>query len=342
MQNCSPLAWKAWGWPASARQRHIEGLRAIAVIAVVGYHVGLPGFAGGFVGVDVFFVISGYVICGHITSLKDRGELDIFNFWLRRIARLAPAGIFVVAVVGAVGLATLPQDRALQLAAAILPAAGFTANLHFIAVASDYHSAMAALNPLLHMWSLGVEAQFYVIWPLAALLMAPRFRVAGVVLIGLTSLAVSAAVTPTHPTLAYYGLPSRLWEMAAGAALVLSGRRAPAWAAAVGIAAIILAVMWFDAATPFPGYAAVLPVLGALLAIAAPSPMLGGAGLVWIGARSYSWYLWHWPLIVFSEMIQSGLYVRLAASGIALAFAAITWALIEEPARKWGRRWAAI
>lgn len=341
MQKCSVHAHKKFERPSLVYQSHIEGLRAIAIISVVGYHVGLPGFAGGYVGVDVFFVISGYLISGQMTSLQDKGRLDVFNFWLRRIVRLAPTCIFVVFVTSGLGLAILPQDRAHQLAATIFPAISFTANLHFIAIASDYYSAMAALNPLQHLWSLGVEGQFYIIWPLVVLLMAPRFRMAGVVLLGVASLAVSVAVTPAIPMLAYYGLPSRLWEMAVGAALVLSGWRGPAWFAIAGVAAIIVAVMSFNAATPFPGYAAVLPVVGAVLVIAAPWAALGGAAMTWIGARSYAWYLWHWPIIVFAELIQSSLHTRLAAAGIALALAALTWALIDERARKWGRRWTA-
>jgi len=322
------------------REHHIEHLRAIAIIAVVGYHTGLTGFSGGFVGVDVFFVMSGYLITGQLVRLKQAGTLDLLRFWLRRVARLAPAGVLMVLCTAVLGMVLLPPDRANQLAAAVGPSLAYTANLHFITMASDYHAGLTTLNPLLHMWSLGVEGQFYLLWPLVILIIPARWHLPVVLAFLTVSFMVSVAMTPGQPVFAFFGLPTRLWELAVGAGLALLGLRLPIAAGLAGLAMIGAAVLVFGTGTPFPGYTALLPVIGTALAIGGLRDWPSWAVLEWIGARSYSWYLWHWPLIIYAEFYAPGLASRLAAVALSLLLAEASYSLIEQPARRRIRQWA--
>ncbi|MDB5958501.1 MAG: O-antigen acetylase [Ramlibacter sp.] len=326
------------GRRATERNLQLEGLRAIAILAVVAYHARVPGFTGGFVGVDVFFVLSGYLITGQVARQCDAGTFDLMRFWTRRLARLAPAGIMIVLATAVIGAAILPPDRVGQLTAGVWPALTYTANLHFTGQAADYHAGMASLNPLLHMWSLAVEGQFYLLWPVLILVVPARMRLAVVIVLAALSLALSVFMTPVFVPFAYYGLPTRLWELAAGGILALLGIRLPGPAALAGLAMIAAAVTVFGPSTPFPGYAALQPVAGAALAIAGVLPLLGHPLLVWIGTRSYAWYLWHWPAIIFAELLVPG--TGPAAAVIALGLAAVTYRLIENPFREWGRQWA--
>lgn len=323
-------------------EAHIERLRGVAILAVVGYHAGLPGFSGGFVGVDVFFVVSGYLITGQLTRLKDAKKLNLAGFWLRRLARLAPAGVLVVLATAAASMFLLPPDRADHALAATAPSLIYAANLHFISTANNYHAWMTTMNPLLHMWSLGIEGQFYLFWPLLFLISPKFLRMPIIFLILSASFALSTAITPDHPVFAFYGLPTRLWELAAGALLALLGLRLPLVFGLLGLAAIGAAVVFFNADTSFPGYMAAVPVTGAIFIIAAHKSGHSSGIMEWIGARSYSWYLWHWPMIVFAELEVSGLAARITAVGLALVLSDVTYVLIEQPARKWGRQWAAM
>lgn len=323
---------------STERNLQLEGLRAIAILAVVGYHAGVPGFAGGFVGVDVFFVLSGYLITGQVARQCDAGTLDLLRFWIRRLARLAPAGLTIVVATTAIGAAILPPDRARQLIASSWPSLTYTANLHFIEQAADYHAGMASLNPLLHMWSLAVEGQFYLLWPVIILIAPARMRLAVVIVLAAISLALSVVMTPLFVPFAYYGLPTRLWELAAGGILALLDVRLPRLAALAGLAMIGAAVAVFGPATPFPGYQALQPAAGAVLAIAGVLPALGNPLFVWIGARAYAWYLWHWPAIMFAELLLPGSGPAAAAGSLVLA--ALTYRFVESPFREWGKQWA--
>lgn len=295
----------------------IEGLRAVAVLLVVACHAGLPGFSGGYVGVDVFFVISGYLITHLLCREQQRtGTLDLAAFYGRRIRRLLPAfALLMIAVLAGIHLLASPLEQPALLRSA-LAAALYISNLHFAWQATDYWGPAAKQDPLLHTWSLGVEEQFYLLWPLllALLLMsAGRWRrllvPAGIA----ASFGLALYWMALAPAKAFFFPLARVWEFGAGALLALfpgalqalSGRiglrRRRALAEGAGLLLILSAAVGYDGDTRFPGLAALPPVLGTALVIAAGAPGLAGGGrsllawrpLQWLGGQSYGWYLWH-------------------------------------------------
>ncbi|WP_229069427.1 acyltransferase family protein [Actinoplanes sp. DH11] len=328
---------------APARHRHradIEGLRAVAVLLVVLAHVGVPGLAGGFVGVDVFFVISGFLITSLLRSeLLRTGRLDLPRFYARRAVRLLPLATLVIAATLAGAWFLAPPTRFGGYAADAVGAATYTMNLRLADAGTDYFADQAP-SPFQHFWSLAVEEQFYLIWPvlIGALAIWGRRRrwLPGAVLtIGtLASFAWSAHELGRAAPWAYFGSLSRAWELGAGAllALLLTGteRRRP-WLGRLGLIAVVAGAVMYDEATPFPGPAALLPVLGTVAVIAA-----GGNGLLetwpmrWVGRMSYGWYLWHWPLLF---LFPGGLWARAGAAAAALGLAAISHHLLENPVR---------
>ncbi len=342
----------------------IDGLRAIAVVAVVLFHAGVPGMPGGFVGVDVFFVISGYLITGLLArELATSGGIDILNFYARRVRRLLPAFTLVLIATLAAGAIVLsPIGEQQELAKSALATTLFASNVYFWRTQTGYFAGPSDQLPLLHTWTLAVEEQFYIIWPLAMLAigyMARRFNVAlrPALLIGLlagtlVSLLASIAVTPVKTTLAFYLLPFRAWELGIGAllALVLSASngaafRLASWLAPAGLSAILVSVAAFGQYTPFPGYAALLPVLGSAAVVAgivlaplAPvTRLLATAPMTAIGKLSYSWYLWHWPLLALARADALGaqsLPRDLALVTFALLLSALTYRFVEQPIRK--------
>ncbi len=307
----------------------LEGLRGIAVLAVVAYHAGVPFLPGGYVGVDVFFVLSGYLITGLMLAEVDRtGRLSLSRFWARRARRLLPASALVLTVTALASSVLLPLVQRQQNALDILSAGLYVSNWRFATEATDYLAADSAPSVVLHFWSLGIEEQFYVLWPLlivAALFVLARVRRFGDVrrYLGVTiaavagvSLLAGAAVTSTNQPLAFFGTGTRVWELAAGALVAVVGRHvlavphvaraALAWS---GFLLVGWAVLRLDDSTPYPGWAALVPVLGTALVIAgctsngrhtAPGPArtLSHRRLRRAGLVSYSWYLWHWPLLV--------------------------------------------
>ncbi|UZW55309.1 acyltransferase [Sphingobium sp. JS3065] len=336
--------------PSAAYRRDIDGLRALAVLPVLFYHVHLWPFSGGFVGVDIFFVISGYLIASIVARELAEGRFSLTAFYARRIRRIFPALFATIAVTIAVGSQILlPLDyRALGLSAAATVL--FASNLYF-AGQSGYFGGAAEEAPLLHTWSLAVEEQFYILFPI---LMLCAFRLGGRtrLLLGamaLLSFCAALLLAGRAPVLAFYMPFPRAWEFLAGA-LLATGRLPPlrsGWATQLcalgGIASIGWAVFGFSSATVFPGLNALFPVLGALLILhagqggSAVGRMLGGAVPVAIGRISYSLYLWHWPIVVFWAYRTDGqwrLREQLLVIFLSLLAAAFSWRFIEEPFRR--------
>ncbi len=308
----------------------IEGLRAVAILLVVAAHAGVPWLAGGFVGVDVFFVLSGYLITGLLAQeMRTTGSVRLLDFYARRLRRLLPALLFmVVGTVVAAALLLAPLEQSAQ-ATAASAASLWISNLHFAFSQLDYFGPAAGSNLFLHTWSLGVEEQFYLVWPLLVLFLAGSWRWQAVrqdwsrLLRGMlatvgTCLALSVLLTYTRPEQGFYLMPSRAWQFALGAVIVLAV--APADAAArrpalldglcsagqgralgwLGLTLVVGAGLLLDTQDAYPGVWAVLPSLGAamLLAAGALAPSSGAAGLLAmpplrrLGQVSYAWYLW--------------------------------------------------
>jgi peptidoglycan/LPS O-acetylase OafA/YrhL len=327
----------------------IDGLRAIAVLLVVGFHAFPKVVPGGFIGVDVFFVISGFLISNLIAQDMAAGRFSLLRFYGRRARRIFPA-LFVVliACLAAGFFLLLPADyRALGADAAW--SAAFVANIALFFQAG-YFDAASETKPLLHLWSLGIEEQFYIVWPMLLLLLTTRRRWMwqGALVILVVSFAWNVVLTASDPTAAFYLPMARVWELAAGALLALLPLRArssatqhdaAAWA---GLALLAAAVVLIGRDSAFPGWWAVLPVTAtALLIFAGPTARvnewLSHPSLVVIGLISYPLYLWHWPMLVFARIARFGaeptILMKLALIGASFALAYLTYRWIERPFR---------
>ena len=300
----------------------IQALRALAVSLVVVYHLFPARLTGGFIGVDTFFVISGFLITLHLIERPPRGGRDLLAFWARRVRRLLPASLTVLAATVAGAWALLPESQWETTAVQARAAALYVANWQLAADAVDYLAAENTPSAVQHFWSLGVEEQFYLGWPVLLMaltvLVPAAHRVRGYCWgLGaavLLSLAYSVHLTASEPAAAYFVTWTRLWELGAGGLLALGAsatrrwaqrRRATANAVAVAGWGLILAVaVLYTSGTPFPGWQAAVPVLGAALVIASHSQMrwYRVPGVQWLGDVSYSVYLWHWPLIVIAPV----------------------------------------
>jgi peptidoglycan/LPS O-acetylase OafA/YrhL len=332
----------------------IDGLRAVAVLSVVFFHAGLPLFSGGFVGVDVFFVISGYLITSIIRGQLVRGRFSIRDFYDRRIRRIFPALFTVVAASIIAGCWWMMPFDLQGFGANLAAMAGFASNFFFIK--TGYFDGGADIMPLMHTWSLAVEEQFYIVFPLVFALLARRGAKStrwGLSLLLAGSLAVNVYGALNGTKYAFYTPWHRAWELLAGSILALgwlpsiASRRLREALSLAGIAAIAIAVFSYDAETPFPGAAALLPVVGTVLLIhsggGGPSWVAQGLstrGAVFIGLLSYSLYLWHWPIFVFARyrlMRELSASEGLLFSGLALLLAYVSWRFVERPFRSAGQ-----
>lgn len=343
-------------------RREIDGLRAVAILPVIFFHAGFEVFSGGFVGVDVFFVLSGYLITGIILRDLEQGHFTFRQFFERRARRILPALFLVMAVCIPVAHWLLLPPAFKDFAETAAAVALFLSNILFID-RLDYFAPAAELNPLLHTWSLAVEEQFYLIFP-PILLLAWRLggrRAAGwaCVILLLGSFALSEAAWRIKPAQSFFFFPTRAWELLAGAlcAFALSStvirtrlhalpRALREGVGAAGLGAILTAVFLYDKTVLFPSYATLLPVGGvvALVLFCDAGTVLGRAlgwrGLVAVGLVSYSAYLWHQPLFAFARIYigaEPGLALMLLLCGLVFVLATLSWALVERPFRHRGQ-----
>jgi peptidoglycan/LPS O-acetylase OafA/YrhL len=330
-----------------AYRSDIDGLRSIAVGTVVLYHAFPRLIAGGFIGVDVFFVISGFLITSIIHRQAQAGTFSLAQFYERRARRILPAlAVLLVAVIGLALLASPPSDVR-EMAKGLAGAATFTSNIIFWKE-TGYFGADAHEIPLLHTWSLAVEEQFYLIWPLLMVFIDRRRPLAWILAAAALSLGFSVMDVAGHPASAFYLPHDRMWELLAGAGLVFLprwtlGPRAAAIIALAALAGILGPALFYTAQTPFPGIAAVPVCLGTamLLHLGASrrTPvhrLLSARPFVAVGRISYSLYLWHWPVLVYARLILDRpptLAETVAAVLAALALSALSWKFVENPAR---------
>ena len=335
----------------------VEGLRALAIGIVLLAHAGVGFAAGGYVGVDVFFVISGFLITRLLVGELERtGRVSLPHFYARRVRRLMPQAITAVVVVAVVSrqlLAPLEADAVMR---DVVAAGFYVMNWHLAAESVDYFASGAHDGPLDHFWSLAVEEQYYVVWPLLLLALAGRRRhVRRTLAVGLAAILVASLLYAVHrigvaPEQTYFSTVARAWELALGGllAVVLMGRRlGPRTAAAAawgGMAAIAVATAGFDAGTAVPALPALLPALGAAALVAAgtaealpvPSRVLTLRPARFVGRVSYAWYVWHWPVLVFAAALRGPLSTAegLAATAVAFVPTIVTHRWIEEPIRR--------
>lgn len=335
-----------------AYRPEIDGLRALAVTAVVLFHSHLK-FSGGYVGVDIFFVISGYLITGLIAADLAAGKFSLRDFWERRVRRIVPAASVTVLACLVLGAALMLPPDFEALGRSAVAQALMVAN-HFFLGETGYFAAPAENQPLLHFWSLAVEEQFYLFFPFFLLALHRRGKAAmfcGVAALAGASFGLSVAGVKWFPEATFFILPTRAWELALGALLALRGGELPlssrlraplGWA---GVALMVAPMAFYDAGTPFPGLAAVPPCVGAVLVIWATGGetgwlkrMLTLRPVVTIGLMSYSLYLWHWPVKVFSHYWFTGLHsplaMRVAVVVASFGLGWLSWRFIEGPFRR--------
>ena len=329
--------------------------------AVVVYHARLLGLHGGFIGVDVFFVVSGFLITRLIVGeLAGTGRLSLRSFWARRARRLLAASALVVAAAALGSHLVLPPLTQRSVVTDVVAAATFSSNFVYAGRLGSYFGAQLAASspsPLLHFWSLAVEEQFYLCWPLLLVLLTRRPRqyrrlvLATVVVVGVLGFVLAAWMTPRAPSWAFFLLPTRMGELLAGALLAVVGsqvrripdvvRAAVAW---IGLAVVVSACFRFDETMPWPGTAVLVPVLGTMAVIVggsvarlawSPARPLSMSGLQWIGRHSYALYLWHWPVLVLADAHWGPLswIPRLVAVAIAVGLSALSLRYVEDPVR---------
>jgi peptidoglycan/LPS O-acetylase OafA/YrhL len=335
--------------PASYRP-DVDGLRAVSILAVVWYHA-FPAFVpGGFVGVDIFFVISGFLITRIIIGELATNSFSILAFYQRRIRRIFPALIVMLATTYAVGWFTLlPRDFKL-LGDNIVGGAAFFANLLQLQ-GQDYFAPDASTNPLLHLWSLGIEEQFYIFWPLLLILLnGHRLRFAIISTIAIASLAANILIVSNHQAIAFYSPVTRAWELLAGALLVSPNADGTACfrnisddiKAVAGLLLIGFAIGLLDQTSKYPGWSALMPVSGAALLIDARGSIanrrfLSHPIMIFIGLVSYPLYLWHWPLLSYLGILRGGV-PNFLEKDIAVAFAFVlacgTYFFVERPLQR--------
>ena len=325
----------------------IQGLRAVAALLVTIFHARL--MPGGFIGVDIFYVISGYLITGLIIrEIGKTGRLDLNEFYQRRIKRLLPTSVFVLFVTAVVGIFVLPAITRDALGRDLFAAAAYVSNYLFAWWENDYQNLNATPSPFIHYWSLAVEEQFYVVWPIFILFLSrygKRTIFQGVAMVTALSFLLSIYLTQVAPIWAFYSLPTRAWELGFGALLLfipdryLRNRFLP-WIGAIGIA---IATFNFDESTAFPGFNALLPVVATAILIGSIpvwprffNDLSNNRLMQWLGAISYPLYLWHWPALVLpSSALGRPLQIRerLLCILSTIVLAHITSKFVEQPLR---------
>lgn len=328
----------------------IDGLRTIAVMPVIFYHAGMTLFSGGYVGVDIFFVISGFLITSIIVNDLDKERFTIANFYVRRVKRIFPALYFLLFTVFCLSFFSLMPSHFEGFGKSILSTVLFGSNILFW-TESGYFDAQAETKPLLHTWSLGVEEQFYIFFPVILMLICRygnKKYIRWALGIFIISLGLSIAYTPTHPEAAFYLIPFRSWELMTGALVALGfypKTEKQSWLSLMSIAGFLMigySIFFYDSTTLFPGYHAILPCFGAALIIMADGSVfnriLKFKPIIWIGLLSYSLYLWHWPLfalrnywsdIQINPFYKSNLFLII----LTFIFASFSFFVVERPLR---------
>jgi peptidoglycan/LPS O-acetylase OafA/YrhL len=345
--------------PTAAYRSDIDGLRAVAIVSVLFFHAFPRLFPGGFIGVDVFFVISGFLITGNIYRGIESGSFTISGFYLRRVRRIFPALLLLLACCLIAGWVLLTPGEFKQLGKHTAAAAGFASNFFYWAE-SGYFDSAASSKPLLHLWSLGIEEQFYLLWPLCIVISQRKgkTREFAIAVICISFLGCVLTTAPLSSG-AFYSPATRMWQLALGGVLALAGGKrkkgadgavAADWTSGQswlpelgslgGLALIAAAVLAFDATTPYPGWKALLPTLGAALVIAAGRSaflnrcLLSHPLMVFVGLISYPLYLWHWPLFSFAHILGLGIVSTKLTIGLLLASVVLatgTYLLLEQP-----------
>ncbi len=360
----SPVAASGRPHPPTAVRPEIQGLRAVAVMLVLLYHLWPGRLHGGYIGVDVFFVISGFLITGNLLRETERhGRVRLADFWARRARRLLPAA-FLVLVATAVGvLLWVPELRWQQFFKEIGAAGLYVENWSLARDSVDYLASSNAPSPVQHYWTLSAEEQFYLVWPLLVVLGLFLARLSGrrrttsitavLALAAVASLAYSLWQTVENPAVAYFSTLTRAWEFAAGALLAcaggrtLAGRfpRVAALTSGAGLLVVVVCALVLTDSTPMPGVAAVVVVVGSVAVLLAgdahpawsPTRMLTWRPATWLGDISYSMYLWHWPLLVLLPYVLERPPGLLARVGVLVATILLAWAtkvLVEDPVRR--------
>ncbi len=341
----------------------IDGLRAVAILAAILFHVGDAGLPGGFVGVDIFFVISGYLITDLLVrELAKTGTLSLRRFYARRVRRLLPTLALVMTTVILVAPGFFPPDAFRDLSASVLASLSLWGNFYFMNSTAGYFAGPHTGFPLLHLWSLAVEEQFYLMWPLFLIAIhrwgSREFRTKALAWMGaliLISFALSEFLVFRKPKAAFFLMPPRSWELAVGGLIVfippIASFPLNTISALTGLATIVVVCLKYASDLPFPGLAAVLPVMGAALVLHAGhdprsnmiTRLLSQRPFVFIGQISYAWYLWHWPILTWLRLTNLGdeppLMTKLGGMAGAFVLAWLTTWFLEKPIR-YGRWWS--
>ncbi len=338
-------------------RREIDGLRAVAVVPVILFHAGYDFVSGGFVGVDVFFVISGYLITTIILAEKEKGSFSLISFYERRARRILPSLFAIMLISIFFGWFLLLPDAYKDFSQSLVAVSIFSSNIHFL-IESDYFAAAAEMKPLLHTWSLAVEEQYYLIFPLFLISMwrfRKRWIFSSLIIIGVLSLSLAQWGAYNAPAFSFFLLPTRAWELMVGALVAfyllygkkeiapMSGRKIGSeWGGLFGLILIAITVFTFDESTPFPSVFAIIPTAGTALIIlfayenTIVGRVLGSKFLVKIGLISYSLYLWHQPIFSFyryRSMTTPSYYEYFILIILAVILAHLTWRYIEKPFR---------